>query len=190
MDSCTIQLTEAAHKYGNLNISYCGKDFFPLDTFGGSSKKAGIGTQITIKAEGISEPIKTDIPTDNKTGRPRWIFRERAWIRSFLSSNKLKPGDTITIIRTGKRNYQITPNNNNTKEERHKISNNHYYKTNLGRIYLGDSLKILEKIVKPNTVDLIVTSPPFGLVRKKNYGNVDAHKYVEWFKPYRKIVFN
>jgi site-specific DNA-methyltransferase (cytosine-N4-specific) len=29
-----------------------------------------------------------------------------------------------------------------------------------------------------------MTSPPFGLVRKKDYGNVDAHNYVEWFKPF------
>jgi site-specific DNA-methyltransferase (cytosine-N4-specific) len=29
-----------------------------------------------------------------------------------------------------------------------------------------------------------MTSPPFGLVRKKDYGNVDADKYVEWFKPF------
>ena len=34
------------------------------------------------------------------------------------------------------------------------------------------------------SVDLIVTSPPFGLVRKKKYGNVDAHEYLEWFKPF------
>ncbi|MHB8525453.1 MAG: DNA-methyltransferase [Candidatus Acidiferrales bacterium] len=33
-------------------------------------------------------------------------------------------------------------------------------------------------------MDLIVTSPPFGLVRKKDYGNVDADKYVEWFRPF------
>ena len=29
-----------------------------------------------------------------------------------------------------------------------------------------------------------MTSPPFGLVRKKDYGNVDAHDYVNWFKPF------
>jgi site-specific DNA-methyltransferase (cytosine-N4-specific) len=33
-------------------------------------------------------------------------------------------------------------------------------------------------------VHLIVTSPPFGLVRKKDYGNVDADSYVEWFRPF------
>ena len=31
MESCVIELTEAAHKYGNLNIRPCGKEFFPSD---------------------------------------------------------------------------------------------------------------------------------------------------------------
>ena len=38
--------------------------------------------------------------------------------------------------------------------------------------------------IKDETIDLIITSPPFGLVRKKDYGNVDADKYIEWFKPF------
>jgi site-specific DNA-methyltransferase (cytosine-N4-specific) len=29
-----------------------------------------------------------------------------------------------------------------------------------------------------------MTSPPFGLVRKKSYGNEDAHRYCEWFRPF------
>ena len=29
-----------------------------------------------------------------------------------------------------------------------------------------------------------MTSPPFGLVRKKDYGNVEADSYVDWFKPF------
>jgi len=29
-----------------------------------------------------------------------------------------------------------------------------------------------------------MTSPPFGLVRKKSYGNEDADQYVEWFRPF------
>ncbi|MBI5115753.1 site-specific DNA-methyltransferase [Candidatus Poribacteria bacterium] len=59
-----------------------------------------------------------------------------------------------------------------------------YHTTALGAVYLGDSLNLLEQYVKPGSVDLIVTSPPFGLLRKKEYGNVDAEKYVEWFKPF------
>ena len=29
-----------------------------------------------------------------------------------------------------------------------------------------------------------MTSPPFGLVRKKDYGNVESHEYVDWFKKF------
>lgn len=29
-----------------------------------------------------------------------------------------------------------------------------------------------------------MTSPPFGLVRKKGYGNADASQYLEWFRPF------
>ncbi len=59
------------------------------------------------------------------------------------------------------------------------------YTTTLGSIVCGDSSQVLAD-VKANTVDLIVTSPPFGLVRKKDYGNVDADEYLEWFKPFAK----
>ena len=37
------------------------------------------------------------------------------------------------------------------------------------------------KEVKDNSIDLICTSPPFALLRKKSYGNVSSHEYVEWF---------
>ena len=29
-----------------------------------------------------------------------------------------------------------------------------------------------------------MTSPPFGLVRKKSYGNEDSDKYCDWFRPF------
>ncbi|HUW61460.1 MAG TPA: site-specific DNA-methyltransferase [Candidatus Bathyarchaeia archaeon] len=51
-------------------------------------------------------------------------------------------------------------------------------------MYLGDSLRLLQDDLPEKCVDLIVTSPPFALVRKKGYGNVDAERYVEWFKPF------
>jgi len=62
-----------------------------------------------------------------------------------------------------------------------------YFRTNLGASYLGDSLSVLPEQVAPGSVDLIVTSPPFGLVRKKDYGNVDSDDYVEWFKPFGEL---
>ena len=58
-----------------------------------------------------------------------------------------------------------------------------YHQTKWGQIILGDSLKFLSSL-PPASVDLIITSPPFGLVRKKDYGNVESHEYVEWFTPF------
>ncbi len=52
---------------------------------------------------------------------------------------------------------------------------------------MGDSLKLLPGVVGEGSVDLIMTSPPFGLVRKKDYGNEDAHRYVRWFKPFGEL---
>lgn len=60
-----------------------------------------------------------------------------------------------------------------------------FHKTRLGRMVQGNSLDVLRK-EKDKSVDLIMTSPPFGLVRKKEYGNVDADEYVDWFRPFAK----
>ena len=84
MDSRVIQLTAAAHKYGNLNIRSCGKNFFPSDVFGCSSRTKGVGVPVTLQIEGLNNPIETDIPVDKKTGHPRWIFRERKWLKNQL----------------------------------------------------------------------------------------------------------
>lgn len=46
----------------------------------------------------------------------------------------------------------------------------------------GDCLELLKKI-DSNSVDLIVTSPPYADQRKQTYGGVPPDKYVEWFLP-------
>jgi site-specific DNA-methyltransferase (cytosine-N4-specific) len=63
-----------------------------------------------------------------------------------------------------------------------------YYTTRLGAAYLGNSLKLMAEL--PNeSVDLICTSPPFALVRKKEYGNVDATEYVRWFHSFAREFY-
>ena len=57
------------------------------------------------------------------------------------------------------------------------------HETQHGIIVHGNSLDVLA-MYKAESVDLIMTSPPFGLVRKKYYGNVEADEYVEWFKSF------
>jgi DNA modification methylase len=44
---------------------------------------------------------------------------------------------------------------------------------------VGDSLILLDGI-EPNSIDLVITSPPFALQRKKDYGNKDQKEYVDW----------
>jgi len=59
-----------------------------------------------------------------------------------------------------------------------------FHKTKLGQIYLGDSLDFLHSRSSEKSIDLVMTSPPFGLVRKKTYGNEDAEEYCNWFRPF------
>jgi site-specific DNA-methyltransferase (adenine-specific) len=55
-------------------------------------------------------------------------------------------------------------------------------------IILGDSKeKLLE--LDDNSVDLIVTSPPYADQRKNTYGGITPEKYVEWFLPISKEMF-
>ena len=49
-------------------------------------------------------------------------------------------------------------------------------------IFLGDSKEQL-KLLPDNSVDLIVTSPPYADQRKSTYGGIHPDKYVEWFLP-------
>jgi DNA modification methylase len=53
------------------------------------------------------------------------------------------------------------------------------YFTEFGAAYAGDSLDLLAR-VRSESVSLVVTSPPYPLVFKKEYGNVDANEYVAW----------
>ena len=59
-----------------------------------------------------------------------------------------------------------------------------YFRSALGKAHLGDSLAYMRSELAADSVDLIMTSPPFGLVRKKEYGSVDADRYVEWFEDF------
>ena len=55
-------------------------------------------------------------------------------------------------------------------------------------IYLGDSRCQLE-LLSDNSVDLIVTSPPYADQRKNTYGGIHHDDYVEWFLPISEQLF-
>ncbi len=62
-----------------------------------------------------------------------------------------------------------------------------YYQTELGSALLGDSLEIM-KLMPDASINLVLTSPPFALTRKKEYGNHQEQEYIHWFLQFSKEV--
>ncbi|MFO1268360.1 MAG: site-specific DNA-methyltransferase [Rubrivivax sp.] len=57
------------------------------------------------------------------------------------------------------------------------------YRTGCGAMYQGDATKLLGRLA-PGSVNAVITSPPYALHFKKEYGNVAKTAYVEWFRPF------
>lgn len=57
------------------------------------------------------------------------------------------------------------------------------YSTPYGVLYQADAIELLSKLPS-DSVDLVITSPPFALTRKKEYGNEPLERYLEWFMPF------
>ncbi len=58
-----------------------------------------------------------------------------------------------------------------------------YFETSMGSAYHGDAFDLLKQL-PDNSINLIITSPPFALQRKKEYGNVGHDEYVDWFRQF------
>jgi len=61
------------------------------------------------------------------------------------------------------------------------------YTTSLGAMYQGDSLELLPQL-PDGSVDLVMTSPPFALTKKKEYGNEPLERYLDWFAPFAEQI--
>jgi DNA modification methylase len=62
-----------------------------------------------------------------------------------------------------------------------------YYSTEWGATFKADSLEFMASL-PDKCVNLVMTSPPFALQRKKEYGNVEAKDYIEWLTPFAKQI--
>lgn len=67
--------------------------------------------------------------------------------------------------------------------------NNPAYYTRLGAAHIGDSLELLD-MVPNNSINLVMTSPPFALQRKKSYGNESQDQFVDWIVPFALKVYD
>lgn len=88
--------------------------------------------------------------------------------------------DATALIGTDRKNAEIR---RVTMDEIFAKLPKPYYTTEYGAAYLGDALELIKQ-VPDQSVNLIMTSPPFALNRKKPYGNVSSERYIDWFKPF------
>ena len=61
------------------------------------------------------------------------------------------------------------------------------YVTPLGAAYCGDSRKLLAEL-PDNSINLVLTSPPFALQRAKEYGNESQAEYGDWLMEFATLV--
>ena len=61
------------------------------------------------------------------------------------------------------------------------------YSTKTGGAFIGDSLELLEAM-PDECISLVMTSPPFALLREKQYGNKSQEEYVLWLSEFAKRI--
>ena len=62
------------------------------------------------------------------------------------------------------------------------------YSTSFGACVCGDALTLLKEL-DDNSIDLVMTSPPFALQRQKAYGNEKQEEYVDWLCNFGRLIF-
>lgn len=63
-----------------------------------------------------------------------------------------------------------------------------FYTTKSGAAYVADARDVLSEI-PDGSINLVLTSPPYALHFKKEYGNVEKDTYVKWFLVFARHIF-
>src|ERR1700682_5805581 len=99
------------------------------------------------------------------------------------------------VVRPNKRKYAVRENivsESAVKQKGKDLPDSHptrlikqppYFAATYGAAYLGDSLELLRSL-PTGGVNLVVTSPPYALHFKKEYGNKTKKEYTKWFLPF------
>ncbi|MDX2042707.1 MAG: site-specific DNA-methyltransferase [Acidobacteriota bacterium] len=66
--------------------------------------------------------------------------------------------------------------------------NSFLYRTDLGAAYHGDARLLLDQL-PDDSVNAVITSPPFALQRQKEYGNQSQEEYIDWLEEFARIVY-
>lgn len=62
------------------------------------------------------------------------------------------------------------------------------YRTQLGEAWADDARKLLKKL-DDKSINLIITSPPYALIKQKEYGNEGEDAYIKWFRPFAREFY-
>jgi DNA modification methylase len=61
------------------------------------------------------------------------------------------------------------------------------YETHVGAAYSADAIDVL-RALPTGSINLVITSPPYALHFKKEYGNADKRDYVGWMLPFAREI--
>ena len=61
------------------------------------------------------------------------------------------------------------------------------YKTPRGEFFCLDALQGISQL-EDESVNLVMTSPPFALQRKKEYGNKEQYEYIDWLSDFANAI--
>lgn len=61
------------------------------------------------------------------------------------------------------------------------------YTTELGALFCADSLDFMRQLPS-DSIDLVITSPPYALHFKKEYGNANQTDYIAWLLPFTREI--
>jgi site-specific DNA-methyltransferase (cytosine-N4-specific) len=61
------------------------------------------------------------------------------------------------------------------------------YRTELGALFCADGLEFMRHL-ESDSVDLVLTSPPYALHFKKEYGNANQQDYIDWLLPFAREI--
>src|SRR5208337_2714027 len=91
------------------------------------------------------------------------------------------------VIRSQNKEGTVQPNESSRTHPARLLRRKPYFQTKLGAAYLADSLEFLREL-PDNSISLVLTSPPYALHFKKEYGNKDKHVYVDWLLPFAREI--
>ena len=61
------------------------------------------------------------------------------------------------------------------------------YRTSFGAAFNGDARDLLARLPS-DSANLVITSPPYALHFKKEYGNANKSDYIAWFRPFAEQI--